>query len=676
MDKRRKTGLKKEKKSVGQIIKFVLKLFLLLFLLAVAAGILYFYNTYGRVLFQMQNEAKKTVKASSPETFRAAQTSLVYDTDGGLISVLKAEKDVYYVEYKDIPEIIIDAVVVTEDKKFMEHDGVDYLANIRAGIALLKNEGEITQGASTITQQLARNVFLTHEVTYERKIMEIFLAQELERKYTKYDILEFYFNNIYFANGHYGILSAANGYFSQGITELSLSQIAFLCAIPNNPNLYNPLTGMEQTLERRDRILIQMLDNGKINPVEYRKALAEKIVLRMPATEKKDYVETFVYHSAIKALMAKEGFEFRNRFTGDEERKAYEEAYNELYYRCQNDLFVSGYRIYTSIDMEKQEFLQKSVDQALDSFLETNEEGIYKLQGAAVCIDNDSGRVIAIVGGRSQDLEGYTLNRGYQSYRQPGSSIKPLIIYTPVFERGYYPDSLVVDEPFKDGPKNSSGNYSGEMKLYRAIEVSKNTVAWKLFLELTPQVGLSYLLNMNFARIKENDYFPAASLGGFTIGVSPLEMAAAFSTLENDGYYREPTCIVKIMDSEGNEIVGDKISSRQIYQTNAARIMTEILTGVIENGTGKGLGLSTTVSAGKTGTSDERKDGWFIGYTPYYTTSVWVGYDMPEPLEDLTGSSYPGAIWHYYMETIHDSTMTDTFEYYDWKAEEETLGHD
>ena len=667
MYKRKKNSDIKNNKGIGQVIKLILKLFTVLFLLALVVGIIYFYNGYGRIIIKLQKEAKEMVRSSSEGIFRSSQTSLVYDSDGELISTLRGVKDVYYIEYKDIPTTVLNAIIVTEDKKFFSHEGVDYLANIRAAISLIKNKGEITQGSSTITQQLARNVFLSHEVTYERKIKEIFIAQELEKIYSKDKIMEFYINNIYYANGHYGILAAANGYFGKGINQLSLSQSVFLCSIPNNPSTYDPITSIEKTLERRDRILKQMYDNGKINLIEYRRALDETITLYNKESLKNDYVETYVYHSAIKALMRKDGFIFRNQFSSDEDRNSYNEAYNEMYYRYQALLFSGGYRIYTSIDLDKQKVLQESVDEVLGEFLDISDEGIYKLQGAAVCIDNDSGRVVAIVGGRSQEHKGYTLNRGYQSYRQPGSAIKPLIVYTPSFERGYTPDSLVVDEPIEDGPKNSGGNYVGEMKLQRAIELSKNTIAWKLYEELTPQIGIPYLLNMNFMRIVENDYFPAASLGGLTIGVSPLEMAAAYSTLENDGYYREPTCIVKIIDADGNELVRNTIVTKQIYKASASRIVTEALTGVIRQGTAKGFELTNTISAGKTGTTDERRDGWFIGYTPYYTTSVWVGYDIPETLENLKGSSYPAIIWNKYMEQIHGPGMNKLFETYDWR---------
>ncbi|CRZ35578.1 1A family penicillin-binding protein [Herbinix hemicellulosilytica] len=668
MNKRKKAEINRLVKKIGQSIKLVFKLTVFLVLLAAIVGIFYFYNTYGKIIMKYQQEARSIVRSSSEDTFRSSQTSLVYYSDGELITALKGVKDVYYIEYQDIPPAVINAIILTEDKKFFDHQGIDYLANIRAAIALIKNKGEITQGASTITQQLARNVFLSHETTYERKLREIFIAQELEKVYSKDKIIEFYINNIYFSNGYYGILAAANGYFGKGVNQLSLSELIFLCAIPNNPSKYDPVENKQNTIERRNRILKQMYENGIINYTEYENAINEPIKLVKQEFDKKNYIETFAYHCAIRALMKEEGFEFRNSFDNEKDRKEYEEAYKDMYYLYQKKLYTGGYRIYTSIDQKKQELLQRAVDEALEKFQEKNEEGIYKMQGAAVCIDNDTGRVVAIVGGRTQEYAGYTFNRGYQAFRQPGSAIKPLIVYAPSFERGYTPDSIVVDGPIEGGPKNSDGYYAGEMKLQRAIEVSKNTVAWKLYEELTPKVGISYLLKMNFSRIEDNDYYMAAALGGFTVGVSPLEMAAGYAALANDGYYREPTCIVSITDAQGNELVKDETESIRIYDENAARMTTEALTGVLKNGTAKGYGLKNTVSAGKTGTTDEKKDGWFVGYTPYYTTSVWVGYDMPKPVSDLKGSSYPLYIWHSFMDRIHEPGMSRTFKTYDRNA--------
>jgi 1A family penicillin-binding protein len=654
----------KGKVSIGKKIGWFFLILLLIMSLCVLIAGLFIYVKYGDTIIRFQEEAQEVVSMSDRDTFRQEETSLVYDIKGKPISVLKGEKDVYYLEYKDIPDTVVKAMISIEDKKYMSHEGVDLLAIIRAMTALIKNEGDITQGASTITQQLARNIFLSNEVTYERKLKEIFIAIDLEKKYNKEDIMEFYLNNIYFANGYYGIEAASRGYFSKSAKDLTLSEVAFLCAIPNNPTIYNPLNHIDNTKSRRNRILDQMYQDGRIGLEEYNEASNQEITLSLSKVKKNNYVDTYVYYCAIRALMEKQGFEFQYRFDNKEQQERYEEQYYDLYYKIQKSLYFEGYRIYTSIDMKKQKLLQQSVNNALKDYKEVNKEGIYTLQGAAVSIDNSTGKVVAIVGGRSQEYNGYTLNRGYQSYRQPGSAIKPIIVYAPGFERGYYPDSIVVDEPIKDGPSNSGGGYSGKMELRKAIEVSKNTIAWKMFEELTPEVGLSYLLNMNFSKIDKNDYIPAASLGGFTIGTSPVELTSAYAALENDGIFREPTCIVKILDAEGNEVVGEVNKQKRVYETNAARMITNVLKGVMSRGTGKSLALENMTSAGKTGTTNDNKDGWFVGYTPYYTTGVWVGYDLPKSLSNLYGSKYPGTIWKTYMDQIHKNLKNEEFIMY------------
>lgn len=637
----------------GHAIKSMFQILFVLLLFFIFAFVLWFYLRYGKQLLGYQAKAASLVRQSSEETFRANQTSLVYAADGELISTLKGEKDVYYIPFDKIPKAAINAMICTEDRKFYEHDGVDLFANIRAAIVLIKNRGEIHQGGSTITQQLARNIFLSNEVTWERKITEIFTAMEIEKKYSKNQIMEFYLNNIYFANGHYGIQAASMGYFGTSAVELSLSQIAFLCAIPNNPTDYNPVTNFDLTMERRDRMLQQMWEQGAVSETEYREALQEEITLNFSQVQLQNYAESYTYYCAIRALMKAEGFVFRNEFLDDEDRDNYESLYYEAYYRIQKTLFTAGYRIYTSIDLNMQEQLQQSVDQELQEFAETGEEGIYKLQASAVCIDNETGRVKAIIGGRSQDTEGYTLNRAYQSFRQPGSAIKPLLVYTPMFERGLYPDDIVVDERFDGGPRNSGNVYSGEITVRRAIAVSKNTIAWKLFEELTPRTGLAYLLKMGFQRIVATDYVPAAALGGFTYGVSALEIASAYAALEHDGSYRAPTCIVKITDAKGTTLVDGTVTPLKVYSANAARMMTNCLVEVMTTGTGRRLALEGQIAAGKTGTTNEQKDGWFAGFTAYYTTAVWVGCDMPEPMEELMGNTYPGRIWQDFMTKIH-----------------------
>ena len=672
---------KKEKKrggflrGLGRGVKLTLLAVVALLLTAILVVGIGFYAKYGKQLLAYQSKANTLVRRSTAETFKASQTSLVYAADGELISRLKGEKDVYYLEYGDIPKYAVQAMVCTEDRKFLEHDGVDLLANIRAAIVLIKNRGEIHQGGSTITQQLARTVFLSNEVTWERKITEIFVAMALERKYSKTQIMEFYLNNIYFANGYYGIQAAAVGYFGKGVGELSLSQIAFICAIPNNPTDYDPVTNFKYTMMRRDKVLDQMRDEGAIGEEEYREALEEKITLKQGKREIRDYAESYTYYCAIRALMAREGFVFRNSFLDDADKEKYDERYYEAYYRIQKTLFTGGYRIYTSIDLKKQEMLQRAVDEELTDFTEVNDGGVYKLQSSAACIDNRTGRVVAIVGGRSQESHGYTLNRAYQSFRQPGSAIKPLIVYTPMFERGMYPDDIVVDERFEGGPRNSGNVYSGEIPVSYAIAVSKNTVAWKLFEELTPRVGLSYLLQVGFRRIVDTDYVPAVSLGGFTYGVSAVELASGYAALYNDGYYREPTCIVKITDAQGNVLVGSEQPPKKVYATNAARMMTACMQGVMESGTGRKLKVDGQITAGKTGTTNDQKDGWFAGFTAYYTTAVWVGCDMPKAMDDLMGNTYPGRIWQNYMNHLHEGLPAKEFVMYtDTRPPEEEEG--
>lgn len=623
-------------------------------LLVVAAVAYYYAGGYAAKVSAMKTEAVSMVSHSSKDTFRKSQTSIAYDINGKTLSVLKGEKDVYYIEYEDIPIYVKQAIISTEDKRFYKHNGIDYRGIMRAAVAMIQ-DGEVTQGGSTITQQLARTVFLSNERTWERKIEEMYIAVELEKKYSKEEILEFYLNNVYFANGYYGIEAAAQGYFGMDVSHLSLSQMIYLCAIPNNPTLYNPLIHADKTQARRDRILKSMLEDQVISESSYQTAVAEQIKTTEPEEIKNNYAETYTYYCATRALMELEGFEFQTVFSDDEEKTAYDREYQSLYDTCNKKLFTGGYRIYTSLDLDAQSQLQTSVDEVLAGFGEKSDEGIYELQGAAVCIDNTTGMVRAIIGGRSQDdVEGYTLNRAFQSFRQPGSAIKPLIVYTPALERGYTPDTTVVDEPIADGPVNGDGTYSGAMSLRQAVARSKNTIAWKIFEELTPEVGISYLEAMGFSNLDANDKRLPASIGGFTNGVSPLEMAKGYATIKNDGGYRNPTCIMKITDADGEVIYQADQTASVIYKENACRQMTDMLQTVITSGTGRGYSLGMMPCAGKTGTTNDNKDGWFVGYTPYYTTSVWVGYDIPKEVPGLGGGTYPGKIWHSFMSWLHD----------------------
>lgn len=628
--KKRKT--KRTRKDMGSFF-FRLTQFVMISLLA-GVCILFYRTGYIQTVIKLYQEAQAVMEQSSIEDFRSDQSGEVYDTNGSLIALLRNDgKNIVYLTADEIPEQVKAAFVSIEDKRFYRHHGFDPFAILRAAKRLVSSNS-ITQGGSTITQQLARNIYLTHTVKWERKVEEIFIATALEKKYSKEELLEFYINNIYFSNGYYGIQAASQGYFSLNADELSLSQTAFLCAIPNSPGSYDPLIHMDHTLKRRDLILQNMQSDGVITEEEYDTALAETITLnpsRLSFT--RTWAHTYIYECAAHALM---------------------EATGQDYDTCRQNLYTGGYRVYTSINMETQKLLQDAVDQHLSTYNTKSSTGSYALQSSAVCIDNSTGLVTAIVGGRTQEGISTDYNRAFMSFRQPGSSIKPLIVYAPALERGYTANSTVKDVKEEDGPANSSGNYAGSISLRTAVEQSKNTVAYSLFRELTPQVGLSYLLNMDFSSIKESDYTLASSLGGLTTGASSLEMTAAYATLANEGVYRVPTCITMITDMDGNIIIMPDQKARTVYETTAAHQMTDILEGVLTRGTARGREIPDMPCAGKTGTTNDNIDGWFVGYSAYYTAGVWVGFDSPRSTSALSGSTYPVEIWQSFMTALHE----------------------
>ena len=619
----------------------------------------------------MYKEASKDVAKSSKDTFKAEQTSLVYDADGNEIKKLKQEKDVSYLDYEDIPDAAKLAIISIEDKNFTTHHGIDVQGVARAGLSLILNRGNITMGGSTITQQLARNVFLGYEKTYSRKIKEMFIAAALEQKYTKQEILEFYLNNVYFANGYYGIESASEAYFNKQAKELSISQIAFLCAIPNSPNRYDPYKHKDSTIERRDRILKNMYEDGYISQSQYEKSLDEEITI-MPKKETttNDYAETYILKCATEALMKAQGFEFKTTFTSTSEKEQYNNEYDELYNTCKKSLYSAGYRIYTSIDMEKQKQLQDSVSSQLSMFTEKTDDGVYKVQGAAVSIDNSTGKVAAIVGGREEDQEGYGLNRAYQSFRQPGSAIKPLLVYTPALEKGYTPNSTLDDSRMtgSDAVSNAGYSYSGSISLRRAVEKSSNVATYRLYEELGPRSCMKYLEALNFKGLDKKDYqYNTTCIGGFTNGATVVEMAAGYATIANDGEYRTPDCIIKITDAKGNDIVSEDTSTKTVYSSSAARMMTSVLESCVteSEGTAHVCKLDVDMPAAcKTGTTNDYVDGWLCGYTPYYTTAVWVGMDTYKSVDNLKGNTYPADIWKNYMDKIHQGLSRKEFESY------------
>ena len=658
MEEKKRKKRKKRRKKTDHSFYIIQGLLILAF---VAVIVLFVKSDYAGGIFSLRSQAIETVRNSTIEDMQGQRVGTIYDAQGGVIAELKNERNIRYLTSEEIPQTVKDAFVSIEDKRFYKHNGVDFFALTRA-VTKLINKDAITQGGSTITQQLARNIFLTHEVSWQRKVKEMFTAWEIEKMYSKDQILEFYVNNIFYANNCYGIEAASQKYFGKPTAECSISEVAFLCAIPNSPSRFDPLDHKENTLTRRDVILEAMYKNDKISEEEYKDALAEVIQVDSHSkTYEQSWSRSYAIHCVVEEMMRADGFEFKYDFPLVTDREDYEELYDATFAEYREKLFLSGYQIYTSIDPVHQNALQNAIDVKLEEYNTKNTNGTYALQCAATCIDNETGLVTAVIGGRSQEDISYDYNRAYLSSRPPGSAIKPLVVYTPLLERGYSASSMVEDKKDPEGPKNANGQYSGSVSIKTAVEKSINTVAWSKFNELGAETAMQYLLDMEFEDIMPQDYTGSSALGGFTRGASTLEMSGAYTALANGGVYRTPSCIVRVEDSYGNVVYEHAPEEKQVYEAAAADAMTEILQGVMTNGTAKGQGVSGMPSAGKTGTTNENKDGWFAGYTPYYTTSIWVGYDSPRWLKGLTGSAYPAEIWHNFMTEIHTGLPVKNF---------------
>ena len=675
-------------KNIFKIIStFLGWFFLTLLVLGTTAAILIFIKIRP-IIKENIEEARKAIENSSYENFLTNETTYIFGDNNKILKKLTLEQDSQYLEYEDIPRNVVNAFVAVEDRNFWNHDGIDLKGIARVLYRYVKTSGDEKHGASTITQQITRRAFLNFDVTMQRKIKEIFYSLELEKKYTKEEIMEFYVNDIYYANQCYGISSASKFYFNKSPKELTLSETAYICAIPNSPSYYDPVKNKDNAISRRDKILNDMLECDYISEKEYKEAINEKIVLDLSGNnvEFSNYQTTYALKCATEYFMELNGFKFKNEYKDDEDFKAYLEEYNKAYEDAYKKLSSGGYKVYTSLNDEKQEILQDSIDEILAFNKELSKDNIYTLQGAATLINNETGKVEAIVGGRSQvkEIENseeneeeqeeeiedmiYSLNRAYQSYRQPGSSIKPLVVYTPGLESGFNPNSIIYSIPVSEVNKKGTdiGKLTGEPYTYRrAVEKSNNGAACYVYYRVGPKVGIRHILNMNFKKIVPDDYFMSSGLGGLTYGVTTEEMAGAYSCLSNGGIFKQPTCITSIIDNKGNEIYEEK-EEKQVYKEAAANAMTDILKGVITHGTAsKNVKWPYNIDVcGKTGTTNDNKDGWFCGFSPYYTLSVWVGKDDPEPVKGLQGGSYPTKVWSNAMNKLHEGLEEKHFEGY------------
>lgn len=601
--------------------------------------------------------AKNNISNISEKDFIVCNTSYIYDKDGNLLGRYSGGEGYgVYTRYDEIPTNVVNAFVSIEDRTFWTNQGYDMKGIMRVVAKYIVTRGNEKNGASTITQQLMRMRFLTPQKTLSRKLREIFLANAATEKFTKRQIMEFYVNDCYFANGVYGIGGASRYYFSKEPKDLSLSEAAYLCAIPNRPSWYDPKADATRAIPRRNKILRDMQEEGYINQTQMEEAMKEEIHLNLQGKYKpKNYMASYALDCVIKEIMANDGFEFEYDRKKTGEYKAYRTRYGKAYDQAKQEFLMGGYVVKTSLDSS----IQKKAQTALNEGLEDT-----SLQGAITVIDDTTGKVIAAVGGKTKPHTVY--NRAYQAYRQPGSSIKPLIVYTPALERDYTPDTVLnnIDVSKAKHLKKISDVLAmdGEpLTLRESVERSINGSAYSLFASLRPRTGLKYLQKMEFSHLVKPDETLSAALGGLTYGVNTVEMASAYEALNHNGTWRDPSCVVSMKDMNGIERHQSQ-KREEVYSTLASATMIDVLKGVIKNGTAKDMGWKEDMpAAGKTGTTNDKKDGWFCGITPYYSVSVWVGKDTPKSIDDLLGNTYPASIWKNTMQSLVENKEVKEF---------------
>lgn len=661
--KKIKHNSKKKKSLAKKIISILLVLILISFISILVAGC-YIYSKIENDLTESIDKGNKIIATMSDSDFKSRTSTNIYDKNGKLIKELKTV-DYIYKEYDEINPNVFKALIAVEDSRFYEHDGIDLKGLLRAVYSSVIRHS--TQGGSTITQQLAKNVYLTMDQTIGRKISEAVIAEELEKRYSKHQILEFYVNNINYGNGCYSIESAAHYYFSKNTKELTIAEIALLTGIPNNPTVYNPITNFDNALKRKNSILRKMYEQNMLSEEEYKIEKNREIVLNINQSEINnavtDYAQSYAIHEAVEFIMSYYGFQFKFDFSDEDERNTYWSTYDSEYKKYYSELISGGYDIYTSIDMNIQNTLQDIVNEQMSIYTDTNvETGIYNKQAAATVIDNNTGLVIGMIGGRTQSNIDNSYNRAFLSARQPGSTIKPIIVYTPSMELGYNSESILKDTAIQNGPKNAYAGYIGDVSLRKAVSMSINTVAYKLTQEIGIEKSLSYLSNMKFKYLSSADKQSSTiGLGGFTYGVTTVEMASAYSTLARNGEYIDATNITKIYDRTTKTTIYENIyETKRIYDDGAAYLMTDVLKTVMDSGTGARFKLRNVAEqAGKTGTTNGGKDLWFCGYTPSYSMAVWMGNDTPSNQSELPTQ---GRIWNKMMTILTQGKESETFK--------------
>lgn len=556
----------------------------------------------------------KTAHVQNLES-RLQQPTMIYDHKNQSAGSLYSQKGTY-VKLDHISKNVPAAVLSTEDRNFYHEHGFSIKGLGRAGFLLIKNKllhrDYISGGGSTLTQQLVKNAFLTQQQTFSRKAKEIFIAVEVENQYSKDQILTMYLNNAYFGNGVWGVQDAAKRYFDCNASELTVPQAATLAGMLTSPGIYDPVAHPAATKQRRNLVLQLMVENHQLSQTaadQYKKTSLNVTNGYVPS-------DTYRYPYYFDAVIS----EAESR-----------------YHLSEKEIMNNGYKIYTTLDQDQQRSMQQTYADD-DNFPSNSIDGT-KVQSASVAMDPKTGGVTAIVGGRGKHVF-LGFNRGTQMRRQPGSTIKPLVVYAPALEHGYFYDSTLQDKKQSYGsnnytPKNYDDTYSGSVPMYKAVYESLNAPAVWLLNKIGVNTG--YRMAQKFGLpVEKSDKNLALALGGMTKGVSPQQIARAYSAFDSAGQMPETHYITKIEDASGKTIVtAPKTKAKRVVSANTAKNMTSMLIGVYDHGTGQTAKPANYTVAGKTGTTnsgvkgDESndRDKWIVGYTPDVVVATWEGYD-------------------------------------------------
>ena len=560
----------------------------------------------------------------SLESFSPSAVTRIFSSDGVLLSEIFLEKR-HPVPLKKIPQHLKQALIATEDRKFYSHSGVDLKAVIRAIYKDIR-AGEFVEGASTITQQLAKTLFLTPRKTIVRKIKEALLAFQLERRYTKDEILTYYLNQVYFGSGAYGAESAARIYFGKSVSELNLPECALLAGIPKSPLRYSPLNHPEMAVKRRNIVLGQMHDVKLLTQTELKEARQQP--LQLAADPREPVIAPYFIDTVKKEL---------EEIVGADQ------------------LYKGGLRVYTTLSYNLQQAAESALARgvrALEARMQKNRIADPVPQAALVCLEVSTGGVVAMVGGR--DFAQSPYNRAVTALRQPGSAFKP-IVYAYAVEQGFPQNKLLLDAPvtFKGAgankdwiPQNFSKTYLGEITMRRALAVSENIPAVRLLETLGPAPIARFGHKLGITSNLRSDLTLALGSSEVTL----LELTAVYAVFANQGQWIKPYGILEINDRRGRPLWRVRPQKRVVMSRAGAAIITDMLTAVIEEGTGRRAGDLTKPLAGKTGTTDDYTNALFIGFSPSLAAGVWVGRDRNLTLGDReTGSRAALPIWIDFM---------------------------